>query len=283
MSNVTIKRVSELLSSVLKILWNKPDGLTAKEVLLLIPQTIQLNDYELSFSTKTNLPRYERIVRLATVPLVHAGWLIKSERGRWYITEYGQQAVRSFNNVQDFYKEAFRLYGIQKQEIPESAMVIEIAQESSWGQVEKYILQSHHTKLQAMLAELLRAMDYYPSWIAPPEKKRGQIDLIAYVDPIGVKGKRVIAQVKHKGQAVTLEGVKGFFSSLGTDDFGVIFSTGGFTNEAIQELASGNFQRITALDTGAFFDFWKQFYGQLSQEARQLLPLKPVYFLSRDA
>ena len=117
MSNVTIKRVGELLSGVLKILWNKPDGLTAKEVLLLIPQTIQLNDYELS-------------------------WLIKSERGRWYITEYGQQAVRSFNNVQDFYKEAFRLYGIQKQEIPESAMVIEIAQESSWGQVEKYILQS---------------------------------------------------------------------------------------------------------------------------------------------
>ena len=203
MSNVTIKRVGELLSGVLKILWNKPDGLTAKEVLLLIPQTIQLNDYELSFSTKTNLPRYERIVRLATVPLVHAGWLIKSERGRWYITEYGYQVFRSFNNVQDFYKEAFRLYGIQKQEIPESAMVIEIAQESSWGQVEKYILQSHHTKLQAMLAELLRAMDYYPSWIAPPEKKRGQIDLIAYVDPIGVKGKRVIAQVKHKGQAMT--------------------------------------------------------------------------------
>ena len=117
----------------------------------------------------------------------------------------------------------------------------------------------------------------------PTAKKRSQIDLIAFVDQIVVKGKRIIAQVKHKGQAVTLEGVKGFFSTLGTDDFGVIFSTGGFTNEAMQELASGNFQRLTVLDTGAFFDFWKQYYGQLSPEARQLLPLKPVYFLSRDA
>jgi restriction system protein len=282
MSNATIKRVGELLRSVFKILWNKPDGLTAKEVLSLIPKTIQLTDEELRYSPATNLPRYERIVRLATIPLVHAGWLIKTEKGRWYITDYGYQACRRFINVQDFYREAMRLFDERKQHIPESIMVMELAQESAWMQIEKHLFQLHHTKLQAMLVELLRAMDYYPSWIAPPEKERGHIDLIAFVDPIGAKGQRIIVQIKHKGQAVTLEGVRSFFSTLGSNDFGLIFSTGGFTKEALQELASGNFQRITALDTGAFFDLWKQYYSQLNQEVCHLLPLKIIHFLSRD-
>lgn len=282
MSNVMILRVGELLRSVFEILWNKPDGLTAKEVLSLIPKNIQLTEEELRYSTTTNLPRYERIVRLATIPLVYAGWLIKTEKGRWYITEDGYQACRRFINVQDFYKEAMRLYEERRQSPPESVMVMELAQESAWIQIEKHFRQMHHTKLQFMLAELLRAMEYYPSWIAPPEKERGHIDLIAFVDPIGAKGRRIIAQVKHKGQAVTLEGIRNFSSTLGSNDFGVIFSTGGFTNGAVQALASGNFQKVTALDTGAFFDLWKQHYDQLNQETRHLLPLKVIYFLSRD-
>mgnify|MGYP001447624412 CR=1 FL=1 len=281
MSSVTIKRVGELLRSVFEILWNKPDGLTAKEVLSLIPKTTPLTEDELKYSPTTNLARYERIVRLATIPLVHAGWLIKTEKGRWYITEDGYQACRRFINVQDFYKEAMRLYEDRRQAAPESIMVMELAQESAWAQIEKHFHQLHHTKLQSMLAELLRAMDYFPSWIAPPEKERGNIDLIAFVDPIGAKGQRIIAQVKHKGQAVTLEGVRSFLSTLGSNDFGMIFSTGGFTNEAMQELASGNFQRITALDTSAFFDLWKQYYNQINQDTRHLLPLKIIYFLSR--
>ena len=282
MSNVTIKRVGELLRCVFEILWNKPDGLSAKEVLSLIPRSIQLTEEELKYSSITNLPRYERIVRLASIPIVHAGWLIKTEQGRWYITEDGYQACRKFVNVQDFYKEAMRLHEDLRQSPPESIMIFELAQESSWTQIEKHFRQLHHTKLQAMLAELLRAMDYFPSWIAPPEKSRGHIDVIAFVDPIGAKGRRIIAQVKHKGQAITLEGVRSFSSTLGTNDYGIIFSTGGFTNEAMRAIASGVFDKITALDTGAFFDLWKQYYSQLSQEIRHLLPLKSIYFLSRD-
>ncbi len=134
-----------------------------------------------------------------------------------------------------------------------------------------------------MLAELLRAMDYYPSWIAPPEKDRGRIDVIAFVDPIGAKGHRILAQVKHTGQSITLEGVRSFSSALGPNDYGVVFSTSGFTKEALRMVASGTFEKITALDTIAFFDLWKQHYSQLSQESRRLLPLKSIYFLSRDS
>lgn len=282
MSNMTIKRVGELLRSVFEILWNKPDGLTAREVFSLLPKTIKLTEEELRYSAASNLPHYERIVRLAAIPLVHAGWLTKTEKGRWHITEDGYQACKRFVNVQDFYKEAMRLFEERRQPPLESVMVLEIAQESAWIQIEKHIQQLRHTMLQSMLAELLRAMEYYPSWIAPPGKDRGHIDLIAFVDPIGAKGRRIIAQVKHKGQAVTLEGIRSFSLTLGSNDYGVVFSTGGFTNEAMRTMASGAFEKITALDTSAFFDLWKQHYGKLNQDASRLLPLKSIYFLSRD-
>jgi len=147
-------------------------------------------------------------------------------------------------------------------------------------QIEKHLHQLNHGELVAMLAELLRAMGYHPFWQAQPDKQRGQIDLIAYTDPIGANGQRIIVQIKHKGQALTLEGVKGFLSVLTPNDFGMIISMGGFTGDALQELGETHPGRITVLDASSFFDLWKKYYNQFSQEARHLLPLKAIYFLS---
>lgn len=281
MSNLTIKRVGELLRSVFEILWDKPDGLSAKEVLSLLPITNPLTEEERRYSPATNLPRYERIVRLATIPLVQVGWLIKTEKGRWYITEEGYRAAKKYPAPQEFYKEAMRLFEERRQAPPENLLALELAQEAAWMQIEKHIHQLHQSQIQKMLADLLRAMDYYPAWIAPPEKDRGHIDLIAFVDPIGAKGQRIIAQVKHKGQPVTLEGMRSFLSKLAPNDYGIIFSSGGFTNDALQAMSAGSFQKITALNPAAFFDLWKQYYETIDRESQQLLPLKAVYFLSK--
>ena len=280
MSNITMKRAGELLRSVFEILWDKSEGLTAKEVLALIPDFAKLTEEELKLSPETNTPRYEKIIRISTIPFTHAGWLIKNEKGRWYITEDGYQACRKFTNVQDFYTEAVRIYNIRRRVAPESVMEMEIAQETAWAQIEKHLHQLSPSELQLMLAELLRAMEYYPSWMAPAEKQRGQINLIAFSDPIGAKGQRIMAQIKHKGQAVTLEGIKSFLSAINPNDYGMIVSMSGFTNDAMQELHSNSFQRLTALDAPAFFDLWKQYYELIDQKARYLLPLKPIHFLS---
>ena len=280
MSNITMKRAGELLRSVFEILWDKPEGLTAKEVLALIPDFAKLTEEELKLSPETNTPRYEKIIRISTIPFTHAGWLIKNEKGRWYITEDGYQACRQFTNVKDFYTEAVRIYNIRRRVAPESVMEMEIAQETAWAQIEKHLHQLSPSELQLMLAELLRAMEYYPSWMAPAEKQRGQINLIAFSDPIGAKGQRIMAQIKHKGQAVTLEGIKSFLSAINPNDYGMIVSMSGFTNDAMQELHSNSFQRLTALDAPAFFDLWKQYYELIDQKARYLLPLKPIHFLS---
>lgn len=280
MSNITMKRAGELLRSVFEILWDKTEGLTAKEVLTLIPDFVKLTEEELKLSPETNTPRYEKIVRISTIPFTHAGWLIKNEKGRWFITEDGYQACRKFTNVQDFYTEAVRIYNVRRRVAPESVMEMEIAQETAWAQIERHLHQLSPSELQVMLAELLRAMEYYPSWMAPAEKQRGQINLIAFSDPIGARGQRIMAQIKHKGQAVTLEGIKSFLSALGPNDYGMIVSMSGFTNDAMLELNSNTFQRLTALDAPAFFDLWKQYYDLIDQKARYLLPLRVIHFLS---
>ncbi len=280
MSDITLQRVGELLRGVFEILWNKPEGLTAKEVLKQIPEIIKLTEYELSPSPSTNAPRYERIVRLTTIPLARAGWLIKNDKGRWFITDEGRQASKRYTNVQDFYKEVLRLYDERRQIVPESVMALELAQEMAWEQIKKYLLQMKPAELHTLFAYLLYAMGYHIAWSAPSEKQRGFVDLVVQFDPLGMKNKRIFVQIKHKGQAVTAEGLRSFSSILGTDEYGIIFSTSGFTSEATQELNPGASSKVNTLDLTGFFDLWKKYYPELSQEARIQLPLRAIHFLS---
>ena len=279
MADVTLNRVGELLRSVLELLWNKPEGMPAKEIIAFLPEITQLTEYERGYSAPTNIPRYERIVRLATIPLVKAGWLIKNNKGRWYITEEGRQACRRTPNAQELYKEALRLFEDVKQSAPAYAMVAEEAEEKAWEQIQKYLLETRRIEFRALIADLLVAMGYFVGWVAPPEKDHGQIDLVAYSDPIGVKGPRILVQVRHKGQAITMEGLRAFLSVLGTNDYGVLISSGGFTNEVMDEIRTDALQKTTLLDLENFFDLWLRYYDELSQEARNRFPLKKIYFL----
>src|SRR5512137_2579600 len=101
MADVTLNRIGELLRSVLELLWGKPDGMPAREVLAFLPEITALTEYERGYSPSTNMPRYERIVRLATIPLVKAGWLVKTDKGRWLITDEGRRAARRYPNARE--------------------------------------------------------------------------------------------------------------------------------------------------------------------------------------
>jgi restriction system protein len=280
MAEITVQRVGELIRSVFEILWHKPEGLSARDIISLIPETTSLSESERARSPVTNTPTYERVVRLAAIPIMDAGWLYKNEQGRWFITEDGRQACRRFTNAQDFYKEAMRLYEERRQVIPDSILAIESAQETAWEYIEKHLHQSKQIELQTMLTGLLHAMNYHTAWTAPAEKHRGMVNIVAYLDPLGTRENRVLIQIKHKGQAVTLEGLRSFSAILGQKDYGLIVSIGGFTAEALQALSTDSFQNIMSLDASSFFDLWKKYHHQLSDEVRKLLPIKAVHFLA---
>lgn len=280
MDTITVKRAGELLRSIFEILWKHPDGLATKEILLRIPQVIRLTEEELSISPNTGIPQYEKAARISTIPVVKIGWLAKDGRELWRITQEGYNSCGGFTNVHDFYQEALRLYAERRRETPENALAIEIAQESAWSQIKKRLYNLSHHELQTMTAELLRAMNYYPSWVIPLDMQPQKIHLIAYSHPMGIKGERILVQIIHKGQAVTLEGVKSFVSLLGQNEFGMLISIGGFTNEAMHELNLGHFQKIRALNAVSFFDLWETHYIEMREEIHRILPLKAVNFLS---
>jgi restriction system protein len=280
MADVTLSRVGELLRSVLELLWNKPDGLPAKDVLAYLPQVTELTEYEKGYAPPTNIPRYERIVRLATIPLVQAGWLVKNNKGSWYITSEGRLACKRYPNAQQLYREALQRFEDTKQTFPTYAIAVEEAEEKAWEQVHKYLLGMRRLEFRALVMDLLAAMSYHVAWVAPPEKEHGRIDAVAYTDPIGARGPRILIEVQHKGQALTIEGLRAFTSALGKGDYGLLISSGGFTYEVTEEMRTENLQRTTLLDLESFFDLWVRYYDELSEEARNRFPLKKIHFLN---
>jgi restriction system protein len=293
MADITRRRTGELIQKVFEILWHKPDGLPAKEVLEQIPTKITLTEYEKGFYPSTpNSPRFEKIVRFATIDLVKAGWLVKN-KGRWFLTEEGRQAYKHYSSPEDFYKEAVRLYQEWKRRRPDTeepvqaveeeadkiSITVEEAEETAWEQITQYLQKMNPYEFQNLIADLLRAMDYHVSWISPPGKDRG-IDIIAYTDPLGASVPRIKVQVKNRDNPTSTEGLRAFMSVLGTDDLGLFVSSGGFTSDARDEARTQERRKVTLLDLRDFLELWIEHYDKLTQEARQRFPLKPVYFLA---
>jgi len=67
---------------------------------------------------------------------------------------------------------------------------------------------------------------------------------------------------------------------LGTEDHGILVSSSGFTNQVKEEALMHVHPYIRLMDLESFVDLWVKNYDKLNLEARQRLPLKPVYFLS---
>lgn len=280
MSNNSLNRVGELVRGVFELLWNKPEGLPASEIIALLPEIVQFSENETGYSPLSNMPRYERVVRLATISLAKVGWLVKTDSGRWIISESGRDASKRHANARDFYAEALRLSEGARQTHPELILFYEHTREKAWKMFQQYMQEKTVTDVRRLVMDLFAAMKYHVQWIAPAEKNRGQIDMIVTTEAFGMGKHRIMVQVKHTGQAVTMEGIRSFMSVLGPDDFGLVFSTSGFTSEVMSELVSPAYRRLNAMKPEKFLDLWIQNFASISQDAHARLPLKAVYLLA---
>jgi len=163
---------------------------------------------------------------------------------------------------------------------PEILIAFELIQEEAWGTIAKHLMRRNLTEIHNLVSALFEAMQYHVTWVAPPTKKHGLIDMVVNLDPVGAKAMRILVQIKHTGQPVTVEGLKSFSSILGLNDYGLLFSTGGFTPDARDIVNRGEFQKINAMDLEKFIDVWIRHYDKLSWEAHSLLPLRAIFFLS---
>ena len=279
MDEITPQRIGEYLRIVFRSLWSENTGLPVGDIMADISQAIPLTAYERAEIPATHTPRYERAVRLAMAPYVKTGWLAKS-KGRWFLTDAGKRACRSFTNAQAFYQEAARMLDEWRQSRADQVIVTDEAEEKAWEQVRSYLQGLQPYEFQSLIGDLLTAMGYTLAWVAPREKQRGFINFVIYTDPLGLSDPRIKVHVLHSGQPVLMEGMKTFISSLGSEDAGIFISSGGFTGSAIEEAYAQKSRRITLIDLESLFDLWVEYYDRLDQAGRQRFPLKPIHFLA---
>jgi restriction system protein len=274
-----------------------PEGLPANQALDALVSNVKLTEYEAGTYESTGTRRFDKIVRFGTVDCVKAEWLVK-HKGVWTITDTGRAAFHSFTDPEAFYKEAVRLYRKWRLSQPASPKVaepdspddsdpeksaritFEQAEEQAWQEIEQFLGGMNPYEFQELVADLLRAMGYFPSWIAPPGKDGG-VDIIAYSDPLGTRAPRIKVQVKRFiSQRVDSDGLKAFMANLGDDDVGLFVTLSGFTRDASDFARTQERRKITLIDLEKLVDLWIQFYGKLDDRARQRFALTPIYFVT---
>jgi restriction system protein len=299
MPQITRKRVGELQRGVIKILFDAPDGLAAKEVLRRLEQVVPPTEFEKSeYPKRPGLRRFEKIARFATIPLVKAGWLVKN-KGRWYATEEGKKAYSQITEPEKFTKETRRLYlqwratqpetiaeleeaspeGTSSIEKAAEANTVEEAEEAAWTEIEEYLQAINPYDLQKLVAALLQAMGYHISWIAPPGPDKG-IDIVAHNDPLGTSTPRIKVQVKRRADKIAVDGLRSFMAVLSDEDVGIFVSTGGFTSDAELEARTKETRKLTLINLEKLVELWVEHYKKINETDKLLLPLKPVYYLA---
>lgn len=295
MSEITIQRQGELVRKLFEILIAHPDGIKAQEALSDLRNQMQLTEHEKG-EYQSGGPRFEKIVRFATIDYVKAGWMIK-EKGRWIITDLGKDAWNKYKSPEIFHRNAVKLYREWKANRPDSkpedietaeggdekeaTVTFEQARDQAWDEIEEYLTEMPPYDFQQLVASLLKAMGYHVSWVAPPGKDGG-IDILAWNDPLGTRPPRIKVQVKRKNEAVRLPDLRSFLAVLGDEDVGIFVSTGGFTRDSEEEARAQPNRQVTLIDLGRLYELWIEHIKDLDQEARDLFPLKPIYFLAPD-
>jgi restriction system protein len=293
MAEITRRRSGELVRGVFQILSHQVEAVPAKEVLRRLEALVPPTEFEAStYPNRPTVRRYEKIVRFSTIGAVKAGWLIKN-KGAWSLSDPGRAAFGKFKDPEAFYREAGRLYrewkadqpadaaDVDEEGVGQAATTLEEAEEAAWSEIEAFLEKMSPYDFQELVAGLLRGMGYFVEWVSPPGPDKG-IDIVAHVDPLGVKGPRIKAQVKRRTDKVAVDGVRGFMALLGDSDVGLFVCIGGFTRDAEDEARRQEKRRIMLVDLKRLFDLWTEHYDRIPEAQRRLLPLRPVYYLAPD-
>ena len=135
------------MRGVFEILLSRPDGLTAKDVLEKLEELVPPSAYEKStYPNRSNVRRYEKVVRFSTIGPTKAGWLVKN-KGTWSLTDEGRAAFQKYRDPEAFTRETNRLYRAWKADQPtedlvdeaekdpdEAGVTLEEAEEAAWSE-----------------------------------------------------------------------------------------------------------------------------------------------------
>jgi restriction system protein len=117
-------------------------------------------------------------------------------------------------------------------------------------------------------------------WTAPLDRRHGQVDLVACLDPLGPNRRCWVVHLRHSGQALEIRDLEALVSGAHPANRVLCVSTAGFSEAAREYALSRVPDRLALVDLETFVDLWIGHYGQLSAEARSAFPLEAVHFLA---
>jgi restriction system protein len=258
---------------------------------------VELDEWARQPYEKSGYIRWESILHFFSIDCVKAGFLLK-KKGVWYLTPEGEEALKlGEGRLLDNATEAYRKWRLEhprdvapiqavEGEGPEVGAKAEQQELAKLEQIEQTALDGLKRQIgaknpydfQELAAALLRGMGYYTPFVAP-KGKDGGIDIVAYRDPLGTESPRIKVQVKHREKtpaAVTeVRQLMGLLQKSG--DVGMVVSSGGFTADA-KLTARDAHVHVELIDLERFIELWQQFYPRLTDEDKQLLPLRAILF-----
>jgi restriction system protein len=285
---------TKTLYAVMKEMSRRGGSIPAKEIYPFVNENVELTDWEKEPAGKMQYIRWTNSFQFYSIDYQKAGFIIKKS-GTWYITPEGEKIMKKtpeevMNIANDAYHEWRRLN--PKDDSPEeepndetaekdNAMNLDLLESDAREGIRQFIVSKSPYEFQDMVAALLRAMDYHTPFIAP-KGKDGGIDIIAYLDPLGAKTPRIKVQVKHKPEtAIGASEVRALSGVLKAGDIALFVTSGTYSADA-RNAASGNDKFIRLIDGNDFIDMWQKYYDKMTDDDKNMLPLKRISFLGNN-
>lgn len=137
------------------------------------------------------------------------------------------------------------------------------------------VLDLEWDQMEALTAGLLRAMEYYARITA--RGPDGGRDVIATPDALGLESSYIVAEVKHRKNAMGTPEIRSFIGVLRPGDRGLYVSTGGFSRDARLE-ADRSIIPVRLIDLDDFVRLYTDVYDRVDEETRALLPLVRIWW-----
>ena len=262
-----------------------------------IEKTVELSAWEKETLENTGNIRWQSNMHFTSVDYVRAGFLIK-KKGNWTITPEGEEALKM--GAEKLRDEAWKRYKAwyrgkeqatdekpvaqpeeENDPAKETMIELETLEERAANGIREYLKSKNPYEFQDLVASLLKAMGYYIQSVAP-RGKDGGIDIVAYTDPLGAKTPRIKVQVKHKPDTATgAADVRALLGILKAGDIALFVTSGTYSTDAKHAASSGD-KFIRLIDGDEFIEMWQEYYDKMTDDDKNMLPLKRIAFLGNN-
>lgn len=287
---------SKTMFAAMTILSKNGGSMPVRELMLEVEKTVVLSDWEKEVLENTGNIRWQSIMHFSSVDYVKAGYLLK-KKGHWTITPEGEEVIKlGAEKMQDKAQQQYREWRTSKKRasepqataseetedpVKEAIIELENLEEQANNGIRDYIRGKNPYEFQDMVAALLKAMGYYIQSVAP-KGKDGGVDVVAYVDPLGAQTPRIKVQVKHRPDAVIgASDIRALLGILRSGDIALFVTSGTYSPDAKNTAASSR-EFIRLIDGDEFIEMWQNYYDKMSDDDKNMLPLKRISFLGNN-